>query len=68
MQGANQGNQIAPDTDNLEIFSELWKKSMKYSLIAITNILIKTSSEYVFNRKVNLVKLLIDNSSFEQDS
>ena len=41
---------------------------MKYSLIAITNILIKTSSEYVFNRKVNLVQLLIESSSFEQDS
>ena len=42
------------DDENLETFSELLKKSTKYSLIAVTNILIKTNAEYIFNRRLNL--------------
>lgn len=41
--------------DNIETYQDLSKKAMKYSLIAITNILIKTNPEHIFNRRVNLI-------------
>ena len=55
------------DEENMETFSELLKKSTKYSLVAITNILIKTHPENVFNRRLNLTQILIDYSSFDID-
>eukprot|EP00347_Sterkiella_histriomuscorum_P023636 403333912 len=56
------------DEENLDTFSELLRKSTKYSLIAITNILIKTNPEYIFNRRLSLAQLLIDYSGFDLDS
>ena len=52
----------------MDTFSELLKKSTKYSLIAITNILIKTNAEYIFNRRLSLAQIMIDYSNFEADS
>lgn len=42
-------------------------KALKYSLLAISNILINSNSEYIFNRKTELIEILSENSSFEND-
>jgi len=53
---------------DLETFSDLQKKALKYSLIAVTNIVLKTNPEFIFSKKVNLVQLLLENANFESDS
>jgi hypothetical protein len=38
-----------------EDFAEINKKALKYSLIAGTNILIKSNPELILNKRVNLI-------------
>lgn len=47
-----EGPNCSLNRDSLSL--DLHKKALKYSLIAVTNILIKTSPEFLFSRKVNL--------------
>jgi hypothetical protein len=44
------------------------RKKLEYSLIGITNILIKTYPEHIFTIRVNLVQLLLENSNLERFS
>ncbi len=54
--------------DNIETFQELSKKALKFSLIAITNILIKNKPALILDKKLMLIDNLLEYSRFEADS
>jgi hypothetical protein len=51
-----------------ELLHELQTKSLKYSIMAITNILIQTDkNDLIFFRKLSILSILQDHCKFEQD-
>lgn len=46
---------------------ELQQKALKYSIMAITNILILTNRDLIFFKKLNILGILQENCKFEVD-
>jgi hypothetical protein len=49
-------------------FKGLAAKTVKYSLMAISNLLIKTKPGIIFTNQDSLLELLTEHSTFEQDN
>ena len=50
-----------------ELLQELQVKALKYSIMAITNILIQTNKDLIFYRKLSILSILQENCKFEVD-
>ena len=50
-----------------ELLQELQVKALKYSIMAITNILIQTHKDLIFYRKLSILSILQENCKFEVD-
>lgn len=53
------------ENESEDTFIEMKKKAHKFSAISMTNILIKSHTELLFNKKINLIQLLLESSNFE---
>lgn len=50
-----------------ELLQELQTKALKYSIMAITNILFKTEKDLIFYKKLSILSILQENCKFEVD-
>jgi hypothetical protein len=66
----NSGEEKKNDISAMEghQFKGLISKTVKYSLMAMTNVLIKTKPSIIFSSTDNLLQLLTEYSIFEQDN
>lgn len=68
--GQGVSNLIKTTSDKIptpELLHELQQKALKYSIMAITNILIQTNKDLIFYRKLNILSVLQENCKFEVD-
>ena len=52
---------------SIELLQEVQQKALKYSIMAITNILIKTDKDLIFYKKLSILPILQENCNFEKD-
>lgn len=52
---------------SVELLQELQQKALKYSIMAITNILIQTNKDLIFYKKLSILSILQENCKFEVD-
>lgn len=52
---------------SVELLQELQQKALKYSIMAITNILIQTEKDLILYKKLSILSILQENCKFEVD-
>jgi hypothetical protein len=52
---------------SVELIQELQQKALKYSIMAMTNILFKAEKDLIFYKKLSILSILQENCKFEVD-